>query len=331
VLDTTELLECVLGHLAPKQIFGVQRVARLWKDVIARSLGIQEKLFLKLQNEPAELWAVFEYDVRGEENHMKVRMEKITPDVKPNLCYGTAGGRNFTPVALNPFLQLGKDYKDEPVCNQPIWDRARHLVPEVTQFCDGLAFNVGSSLLDTHVSDPPCMRAQVAFSYLAYPPRPGFHQLETCFAVQTGDALTMRDVVAETWVNVAWAKRKATVYIYDEDGSYDQDEQYHPDPDQEYDDDGDHEALQHTSLANIIQQLEAEHECKVVFDPSRSVVRLDSHHHYHFGPFPVVPTETERQDVVVHDKDAYAALMAVIEAEKKEREAAWRERFPSIS
>lgn len=37
VLDTTERLECILSHLPPKQIFGVQRVARLWEDVITRS------------------------------------------------------------------------------------------------------------------------------------------------------------------------------------------------------------------------------------------------------------------------------------------------------
>lgn len=227
-------------------------------------------------------------------------------------------------MALSPFLQLGKDYKDEPVCNKPVWDRARHLVPEITQFCDGLTYDLDSSLLDTYISDPPCMRAQVSSKYFAYPPRPDFHQLETCFAVQTGQALTFRDVVAETWINVTWAKRKATVYIYDEDGGSDQDEQHYPEPDQEYDDEN--EVIESASLADIIQQLEAEHECKVVFDPSRSVVWLDGHHHYHFGPFPVVPTEIERHGVVAHDKDAYAALMAVIEVEKKEWEAAWKKR-----
>ena len=119
------------------------------------------------------------------------------------------------------------------------------------------------------------------------------------------------------------------MYIYDEDGHSDQDEQYHAELDQEYDDE--HEAVESDSLADIIEQLEAEHECKVIFDHSRSVVRLDSHHHYHFGPFPVVPTEIERHNVVTHDKDAHAALMAAIEIEKKEWEAEWRERLPPIS
>jgi len=328
VLDTTELLECILSHLPPKQIFGVQRVAQLWKDVIARSPGIQEKLLLKLQNKPAELWALFEYDLRCEDARMKVRMERITPDVKPNLCYGTAGGRKFTPVVLNPFLQLVKGPNDEAIRNT-ICDRARYRIPEITQFCNGLAFDLNSNLLDTYVSDPPCTRAHVAFKYLSRPPKPDFHRLETYVVVQTGGPLTLRDVIAETWFNVAWVNRKATVIIYDEEGLPDQDEHFYSDP--ELDDEDEDEVPEPASLADIIHQLEAKSECKVISDPESSVVKLDSHDHEHFGPFPVVPTGIERDAVVSHDKEAYALLMAAIEVEKKEQEAERKKRNPPMA
>jgi hypothetical protein len=333
VLDTTELLECVLSHLPAKQIFGVKRVSRRWKDVISRSLGIQEKLFLKLQNKPAELWGVFECELRAEDERMKIHMEKITPDVKPKSCYGTAGGKTFTPVALNPFLQLGKDSDDELVEDKPIWDRARYLIPEYTEFCNGLTFDLNSSLLDTYISDPPCMCAQVTFKYFACPPQPGFHRLETRFAVQTDKPLTIRDVIAETWSNVPWADRKATMKIYDVDGYPDQDEQCHPhpEPEQRDDDEDEEEVLGPASLADIIQQLEAGHGGKVVFDPKSSVVRLDKQGDSYFGPFPIVPTEAEWHGVVDHDKDAYDALAVAIEADKKEREAEWRKRHPPMS
>ena len=173
VLDTTELLECILSHLPMKQIFGVQRVSRLWKDAVARSPIIQEKLFLKLKSKPTELWALLEHARRAQFKGRELRLEKLTSESDVESVSAT-DATMFAPVALNPFLQLGHDPDEGPMCDKPVYDRARYHTPETTEFCEGLAFGLGSSLMDTHISDPPCMRARVALSYYFSPERPDF-------------------------------------------------------------------------------------------------------------------------------------------------------------
>jgi hypothetical protein len=217
VLDTTELLECVLSHLPPKQIFSVQRVARLWRDVIARSPGIQERLFLKLQDKPAELWALLKCTRRAEFESSILRLEKITSgsDLQPGSATRTT---MVTPVVLNPFLQLGHDPIEGPIRNIPVSDRARYHTPEITAFRKGLSFDMNSSLLDTHISDPPCMWVQVALSYYSSPERYDFFRLEACFVVQTGKPMTLRDVIAETWTDAKWIDQTKSVKIYDDCG-----------------------------------------------------------------------------------------------------------------
>lgn len=47
VLLTTELLENILLHVPPKDLLLVQRVSRKWRDLIGKSVPLQEKLFFK--------------------------------------------------------------------------------------------------------------------------------------------------------------------------------------------------------------------------------------------------------------------------------------------
>lgn len=55
-LQTTEILENILSYLPNRNVFGVQRVCRQWKEVTAGSPTIQDKLFLKLRDETPETW-----------------------------------------------------------------------------------------------------------------------------------------------------------------------------------------------------------------------------------------------------------------------------------
>ena len=327
MLDTTELLECTLGHLPPKQIFGVQRVARLWKDVIARSLGTQEKLFLKLQNRPAEIWALLECDRHAQFESRKLRLEKIIfePDIK---SVSATDATIFTPVALNPFLQLGEDPVEGPLCDRPICDRADLFTPEVTEFRNGLTFDLDSSLLNTYISDPPCMRARVALSYFSSPERTDFYRLQACFVVQTGKPMTLRDVTANTWTDAKRIDQMTSAKIYNDYGWSNQDEVCNPEPEPEYDEND--EILELPSLADIIRRLEIKHDCKAVFKPEHTVITLDNNGETNSGPFSLVPTDAERHDVVAHDGDAYAALMVAIDTDKKEWEAAW-DRIPKMT
>lgn len=106
-LETTEILEQILSYLSPRQIFGVQRVARIWKNVIAGSPTIGEKLFLRLQDKPKEVWMLFAFG--NGPNDM--RFEKVAPDTHSQTNHWTAAGRTsqkFAPVALSPFLHASR-------------------------------------------------------------------------------------------------------------------------------------------------------------------------------------------------------------------------------
>jgi len=315
----------VLSHLPPKQIFGVQRVSRLWRNVIARSPGIQEKLFLKLQSKPAELWALFDY-ARGDEfEPRQLRLEKITSEseVEPG---STTGDTLFTPVALNPFLQLKYDWVEGVSRDIPICNRAHYLQHESTGLYTRLTLGANSTLMDTQISDPPCMRAQVALSYYFSPENHDLYRLEACFVVQTGKPLTLRDTIAETWTDAKWISKMTSVKIYDYSGWSNQDNHWGLEPEHERDEND--EILELASLADIITRLEIVHGRKLVVKREQTVIMLDHDRATDFGAFPLVPTEADRHDVVAHDKNAYAALIATIEADEKEREAAWRSRPP---
>jgi hypothetical protein len=54
-LDTTEILENILRFLPPRTLFGVHRVSRQWKGLIARSPRIQERMFLRCQAKAPEV------------------------------------------------------------------------------------------------------------------------------------------------------------------------------------------------------------------------------------------------------------------------------------
>ena len=54
VLGTTELLEHIISFLPMKMIFTIQSVTKQWRDVIATSPSIEEKIFLRPKNTPKE-------------------------------------------------------------------------------------------------------------------------------------------------------------------------------------------------------------------------------------------------------------------------------------
>lgn len=194
-----------------------------------------------------------------------------------------------------------------------------YFFPDITEFCNRLAFDLNSSLLDTHISYPPCMRARIALSCYSSPERPDFYRLQACFVVQTDKPLISRDVIVETWTDSIWTNDMKDVKIYDDSGWSNQDEHVNLVLEHEYDEND--EILELDSLANIIAELEIKHDCRAVFKPEHTVIYLDNNGNTHTGPFSLVPTEFDRRDVVDHDKEAYAALMVATAADIEEWEA----------
>lgn len=58
VLQMPELLELILTFLPSRKIFSIIRVSRYWKNVITHSFQLQYKMFLRLSDQPCELWTV---------------------------------------------------------------------------------------------------------------------------------------------------------------------------------------------------------------------------------------------------------------------------------
>lgn len=271
-----------------------------------------------LQSKPAELWALLELDRHAEFEKRKLRLEKISElDVK---SVNATDSTIFTPVVLNSFLQLGDDPIARLVCDTPLYDRVRYFTPEPVELCNRLTFDFGSSLLDTYISDPPCMRAEVALTYYSDPERYDLFRLEACFVVQTGKPMTLRNVFAETWTDAKWADQMTSAKIYDGSGRSNEDDDWNFEPAHEYHERDKFPEL--ATLADIITSLEIKYGCKLVFEPKSTIIELESNPETNFAAFPLVPTEFEWRDVVAHDKDAYAALMLAVEADEKRWEGA---------
>ncbi|KAK5733663.1 hypothetical protein LTR17_009516 [Elasticomyces elasticus] len=74
VLGTAELLEQILMFVPPSTVFGVQRVCRQFRDILATSAALQGKLWLRVPNPRSdEIWTV-------------VQLEDLAPDWHYNLA-----------------------------------------------------------------------------------------------------------------------------------------------------------------------------------------------------------------------------------------------------
>jgi hypothetical protein len=120
VLHIPELLERILSHLAPQKIFTLQRVSRLWKEVITVSPELQGIMFLRqqLSRRPLEIWEAVDPQAKRvtidmadgvgpyhECNcNLKIRMVVHVQDD----ANGDDNRMLFLPVALNPLMERGK-------------------------------------------------------------------------------------------------------------------------------------------------------------------------------------------------------------------------------
>lgn len=141
--------------LTSKDIFVIQRVCRQWKQTIAASPTLQEKMFLRLRNKPPETW-VWKSD--------KKRGMKRRPDVTES--GGFSIGRVYTPVTLNPFLTL---YNQEIL---PSISERREILDLYNEVAvlghDGL-FDRHSSFMETYISDPASCLLNIQFTYQSTP------------------------------------------------------------------------------------------------------------------------------------------------------------------
>jgi len=197
-LQTTEILENILSYLPNRNFFGVQRVCRQWKDVIAGSPTIQDKLFLKLRDETPETWILtnpvsFEYIYDHDNFDIRTVKKKfrIASAAQVKSRDKTSFGQVplFMPVTLNPLLErwnvTGLWIEEHPVEHAAIFSAEAHL----TQFAQH------GSARATFITDPPCNEVKVMLHYNPRPSRPGFYFLAGHVKFRSDRPLTVGDAI----------------------------------------------------------------------------------------------------------------------------------------
>jgi len=155
---TTENLENILTFLPPRTLFGVQRVSRQWKDLIARSLPIQEKMFLRCKATAPEVWMLINPRPTPDNLEWKFRTVSAT-EVESSSWRKDSGGiqRLFTPVTLNPWL----DKKIHPGShwNEGVYHIDARLTPAAK-------FAYHNSLRHTYIIDPPLVHCMAMMTFI---------------------------------------------------------------------------------------------------------------------------------------------------------------------
>lgn len=153
VFNTSELLESILVCLPPKTLFGVQRVSKQFQAIIATSVPIQEKMFLRVRNEPQVSWLLKEQFTTSGVNRYFVESARKPRDPKSRV-----------PTKLNPFLSKTINNTCAERARGPFAaERVRLRFDQpvsLTMLRQGVP-----NILKTYISDPPTEDVKVDYVY----------------------------------------------------------------------------------------------------------------------------------------------------------------------
>jgi hypothetical protein len=105
VLATPELLENILTYLPAKNIFGITRVSTGFRNCVANSPVIQEKLFFRSSGPPKETWQVIDdviswsVNYRASVRRRYLRLEQPQERMPESGIY-------VTPLVVNPCMRI---------------------------------------------------------------------------------------------------------------------------------------------------------------------------------------------------------------------------------
>ena len=112
VFGTTELLENIISFLPMRNIFIVQSVSKQWRNVIANSPSIEEKMFLRIKPTPKETcdtrlmgWAYLALQRLGRPVPSTLTLVRLNPELRHDeACtkrrYGLTCARHGTRVMV---------------------------------------------------------------------------------------------------------------------------------------------------------------------------------------------------------------------------------------
>jgi hypothetical protein len=199
VFETNELLEQIILCLPMKTIFGIQRVCRQFRDVIAASPKIQEKMFLRLRNiVPKEAWTLETSIATQAPWAEEARFRKADENTK---------GRLWRPAVLNPLFELTPI--EEHLSSADRINSVTRRTETVEMLLSSSHFGDHPSFLKTFITDPPCYgaSAEIVADFLLDPAKEDDVVVGTVSGnnVVIPRALTVGDVVrARTSVDLRW-------------------------------------------------------------------------------------------------------------------------------
>lgn len=158
VFNTTELLENILSLLPAKNLFGVIRVSKQFKSVIANCPALQETMFLRAGRGARAMAS------SGDGSHQRIIPYPPGCDHTSSIRY-RLNFEQFTPTLLNPRLESCLVTEHKPGPPTLGWYPASQYHSELVRFkLEDYAprdpqtgkLSQQMNFLDTHLTDPPC-------------------------------------------------------------------------------------------------------------------------------------------------------------------------------
>ncbi|KAK3621923.1 hypothetical protein LTR56_022510 [Elasticomyces elasticus] len=171
VFATAELLETILMHTPIKNVFVAQRVSTQFRNVVAKSIQLQQKLFLRLPKlQSTERWTVTAAAGQAYFPPMRVVRLESTEALPANVAV-TQRGQSclYKPATLlNPQFEA-KHVGERPVVMQDFAMRAlynaRHIgLQEVAP--RSRALTISGSWRKMYLTDRPCNKAWLKIDWL---------------------------------------------------------------------------------------------------------------------------------------------------------------------
>ncbi|KAF2167177.1 hypothetical protein M409DRAFT_22606 [Zasmidium cellare ATCC 36951] len=182
VLNTAELLENVLFNLPARQLFTVKRVSRRFKAAVEKSIDIQSKMFLRMQ-EPDESWGVL-----GDPPLSVVLIPQ-----RPGQIFGCANSTMKVVKANGAFFKDPRQSADE---------MARHYGPRLDLHA-GMKWSIDAFLKgksqpweDVHITDPPSTTVQLDMCQIDLGLR---HRFNVCAKVDNPSGVTLGGLLRESF------------------------------------------------------------------------------------------------------------------------------------
>ncbi|KAI7226378.1 hypothetical protein KC330_g8832 [Hortaea werneckii] len=156
VFETAELLENIVIQLPPRKIFVIQRVCKQFRDIVATSVKLQQRLFLRADGCEAQEWKVaaksnvYDHDSDLPTSFRFVRSTDIL-EAEENVQQA------FKPVRLSHMLQPLRGSKSFEL------SRGYHSPEQFAYFRWSRRFCAEALLAKTYLTSPPAQQAYFLF------------------------------------------------------------------------------------------------------------------------------------------------------------------------